>query len=919
MTIRFTFILFVIIALGAFGCEISSGDEISYNKHIRPILNDKCLRCHGGVKANGGFSLLFEEDAFQKNKSGKVAIVRGNHKKSPLYQRLVHEDLEMRMPHKGPMLEDHEIKLIAQWIDEGAKWEQHWAYIPPSEHISPPQTDNQSWISNNIDHFILNRMDGNGLKPSEPADKATLVRRLYLDLTGLIPDLEEVESFVNNNSESAYEDLVEKLLDSPHFGERWASMWLDLARYADSKGYEKDVARSIWKYRDWIINAFNQDLPFDEFTIQQLAGDLLDNPTEGNLIATAFHRNSMANDEGGTDDEEFRVASVIERVGTTYEVWQSTTMACVQCHSHPYDPFRHKEFYESMAYFNNCIDRDVYNEQPKLFTYESEDTAHVKEIISWINDQLKPEDKIETQGLLYSQKEQLTNHLGDLEVEAEEFYKSSPLIELMMPDLDMPWQVQDSSWIYFQQVPLTGITKIKLEVAAVLDFAGSIEIFLDSLGGKKLGEVKITKSGDWDAWLWNKPKDASYFKDYYLDIEPVAGNHDIYYHFKVGDTFVQHLFYLDKITYIKEASIVNKYGPELAAKLDSLNAISHHTTPILRENDERNKRVTRLYERGSWLSPAEEVVRATPPILKNSTAETDDRLAFAKWLVDKKNPLTARVTVNRFWEQIFGNGLVESLEDFGTQSEPPSHPQLLDWLATRFINHHDWKIKSLLKEFVMSSTYKQSSAADKLSIQKDPRNKWLARSQRSRLKSEQIRDQILAVSGLLDTEIGGPSIILPEHSFESNYIPKWANQSEKDQYRRSIYCFWKRTDPLAGMITFDSPDRTICTSKRINTNTPLQALNLLNDETYFEASKSLAKKVISAQPNLEDQLSYAYKLAINKDIDQQKLYHLVSLYHESKDYYQENKELAKNQKPEMAAMTIVANTILNLDEFVVKL
>jgi len=919
LNIRATSILIAILIFAFAACKLSGDEEISYNKHIRPILNENCLRCHGGVKANGDFSLLFEEDAFEKNKSGKLAIVRGNHKKSPLYQRLVDEDLELRMPHRSPALSDTDIELIAKWIDQGAKWEEHWAYTPPSRTIKPPKGNEDDGGYNDIDKFVLARLKTHDLKTSPKADKSTLIRRLYLDLIGLVPSINAVEDFIADDSEVAYESLVDELLASPHFGERWASMWLDLARYADSKGYEKDSARSIWKYRDWVINAFNDDLPFDKFTIKQLAGDLLENPTQDDLIATAFHRNSAANDEGGTDDEEYRVASVIERVGTTYEVWQSTTMACVQCHSHPYDPFRHKEFYESMAYFNNCVDRDVYNGQPKLFTYEKEDTTEVKNIIAWINDHLKPADQLRKDGFLHDQKSALLNHLTDIEVQAEEFYQSSPLIELMMPDLDMTWQVQDSSWIYFQQVPLTGINAIKLEVAAALDEAGSIEIFLDSLGGKKLGEAFIKKSAEWDAWLWTKPKDQSYFRDYMVDIEPVEGEHDIYYHFKVGDTYVQHLFYLDRITYIKEARIADKYGDELKSKMADLSSIPYQTTPILRENDERNNRITQLYDRGSWLSPTDEVSRSTPAILTKQGGDIDDRLAFAKWLVSDDNPLTARVTVNRFWEQIFGNGLVASLEDFGTQSDPPSHPELLDWLAIRFMDHHEWKIKPLLKELVMSSTYRRSSDADSLSIAKDPRNIWLSRSQRSRLKSEQIRDQILVVSGLLDTEIGGSSIVLPEHDFDENYIPKWASTASEDQYRRSIYSFWKRTDPLAGMITFDSPDRTVCTSKRINTNTPLQALNLLNDETYFEASRSFANMVIVEKNELEEQLSYAYKLAINKEISKPKLNYLSELYHESLSYYLENPKLADQEKPEIAAMTIVTNTILNLDEFVVKL
>ncbi len=439
------FYLIVIVVLAS--CQNQPVEEVSFNKDVRPILNEKCLSCHGGVKANGGFSMLFEEEAFGKTQSGNTAIVPGNHKKSELYKRIVNSDPELRMPFEEAPLSQEEIDILAKWIDQGAKWEKHWAYIPPNNKIEPPEIKNLQWGQNAIDQFVYAKLLEKELEPAMEADKATLVRRLYLDLIGLPPTFEESQEFLQDKSENAYEKLADRLLESEHFGERWAMMWMDLARYADSKGYEKDTNREIWKYRDWLINAFNQDMPFDQFSIEQLAGDLLPEPSQQQLIATAFHRNTLANDEGGTNNEEFRVASVIERVGTTYEVWQGTTMSCVQCHSHPYDPFRHQEFYQSMAFFNNSEDKDAYFELPKLFTYSEENKEKVLELISNIKSQLVPEDQLLKQSrFLYDQKQDLLNHLGYLVIEAETYDESSSFIELVK-GLKAIDQVQDNSWI----------------------------------------------------------------------------------------------------------------------------------------------------------------------------------------------------------------------------------------------------------------------------------------------------------------------------------------------------------------------------------------------------------------------------------------------------------------------------------------
>jgi len=911
--------LFAIIGPIAFlwiGCHHSGDGYISFNEDIRPILNEKCLRCHGGVKANGGFSLLFEEDAFGETESGKPAIVPGHHQRSELYQRLVHTNAEMRMPLDAQPLTPDEIDLIADWIDQGAKWEKHWAYVPPARDIVPPPS-NDDWVQNEIDHFVLAKLTEKDLRPSKEAGKEILVRRLYLDATGLPPTGEERQLFLNDASPQAYEKLVDRVLASPHYGERWAAMWLDLARYADTKGYEKDSNRNIWKYRDWVINAFNQDMPFDQFSVEQLAGDLLQNPTESQLIATAFHRNSIANDEGGTNDEEFRVASVIDRVSTTYEVWQGTTMACVQCHSHPYDPFRHKEFYTSMAYFNNSIDRDIYNEQPKLHSYAPADSVKVSEIMEYIKETLKPVDQIAERPFLYEEKETLLDNLGYHVTEAEEYAQSSRLIELIWPNLDMLWQVQDSSWIRFDDVDLTDIEEIGFRAATILRYAGDISVHLDSLNGPEVGRVKITKTGDWDRWQSSRPVDENDFKEFKTKIKGVQGVHRVYLRFWVGDTFIQHLFYLDKIFYYEENPRYASYDQNLKQQLVAMDEIGTTTTPIIRELPADQSRKTHLFDRGSWLMPGEEVSPGIPGVYGvDSTKHLEDRLAFARWLVSRENPLAARVVVNRFWEQLFGFGIVESMEEFGTQGAPPTHPELLDWLAVRFMDTHDWKMKPLLRELLLSATYRQSSDADSVKIEKDPLNQWLSRGARTRLTSEQIRDQILAVSGLLDRTIGGPSMILPELNISASDIPNWTGDNT---YRRSLYTFWKRTDPFPSMITFDSPDRTVCTSRRIRTNTPLQALNLLNDLTYFEASRALASVVLGEKEYLDDQLSLCYQMITGSSIEPKKLNLLKELYQDSYTHYEDtNVGLCRDRECQLSALTLVASAMLNLDEVVVK-
>lgn len=898
----FKYLVFLYL-LAMYGC--SSEPSVSYNQDIRPIFNAKCLSCHGGVKQSGGFSLLFEEDAFASTESGKPAIIPGQPGKSELMNRLRHTDPELRMPLGADPMTKAEIQLVERWIKEGAKWEKHWAYIPPDPGIEPPTVSNEEWNRHEIDRFLLSRLENEGLGPNPEAERTVLLRRLSLDLIGLPPTLEEVEQFVNDTAPDAYERQVDRLLASPHFGERWASMWLDLARYADSKGYEKDLYRSIWKYRDWVIQAFNKDQPFDEFTIDQLAGDLLPEPTQDQLIATAFHRNTMANDEGGTDNEEFRNYANIERVGTTFEAWQSTTMACVQCHSHPYDPFRHEDFYEFMAFFNNTADRDIYHEAPNLFTYEGPDEQEVRKIITWINEELKEEDQITPTGNLHEQKMDLLHHLGYRRIQAEHFDESSAFIELIAPAQDALFQIQDTSWIYFEEVDLTGVAAIAFRY--VTPNGGFIEARLDSQYGQVIGSVHLPPTASRaDPAHWSK------WQTIRMPLEPQEGPQNLYFVFKKDQIADADLFRLDWWELHESLSRKADYNTAFQRQLDALYNIQPTPTPIMQELPPGKRRKTHLFERGNWLVPGVEVTEDVPEILGQLPADQPaNRLAMARWLVGPDNPLTARVMVNRFWEQIFGYGIVETVEDLGTQCSPPTHPELLDWLAVHFSTELDWSVKALLRTMVLSKAYRQSAEVTAEKLEKDPRNLLLSRGPRLRLTAEQLRDQILAVSNLLNTEMYGPSAKppYPEGAGPFRFGDRYEVSDSSGQHRRGLYTYIKRTNPFPNRINFDGTDRTFCTSRRIRTNTPLQALALLNDPAFLKASEALARHMLDQEVSSDkERLTAGYRKVMLRTPDDAKVKVLEKLYQEALTQYGPDQQ--------QAAYTLVANALLNLDEFI---
>jgi hypothetical protein len=631
-------------------------------------------------------------------------------------------------------------------------------------------------VKNEIDLFILSKLEEEDLEPSKEADKRTLIRRVSMDVTGLPPSTEEVENFLNDMSENAYEKLVDRLLDSKHYGERWAAMWMDLARYADSKGYEKDGHREMWKFRDWLIDAFNENIGFDEFTIQQLAGDLLPESNAKNQIATAFHRNTMNNDEGGTIDEEYRMAAVIDRVNTTWDVWQGTTFACVQCHSHPYDPFLHKEYYEFLSFFNNSADADKPSEIPNLTVFTKAEEQQLKEMDS-------------------------------------------------------------------------------------------------------------------------------------------------------------------KIALLKERA---SKGKELQDILKEKENIKGSQLPIMEELTDENKRLTQVFIKGNRLDLGDTVQSNVPKLLPNlPQGAPANRLGMAQWLVAEDNPLTSRVAVNRFWSQLFGKGIVETEEDFGSQGFKPSHPELIDWLAIEFQYNLKWDIKALLKLIVTSATYKQSSEISPELLEKDPANYLLARGARVRLTAEQVRDQTLKVSGLLSDRMFGKSVMpyQPEGVWQTVYSGTvWKVSEGEDAYRRALYTYWRRTSPYPSMISFDSPSREVCVIRRLPTNTPLQALVTLNDPVYIEAANALGELMEKEGTSPEEKISKGYELAMGQLPEEHQIKVLKSLYDAAEKHIDSmakipppivvmdsivdivektRDEVLRDMKLE-TPLAIVANALLNLNEFTTK-
>jgi hypothetical protein len=699
----------------------------------------------------------------------------------------------MPPPEAGHRLAPEQIEALRRWILDGAPYAEHWAFVPPKRPRVPENHDLQSAIRNPIDGFILARNREAGLKPNPLADKFILIRRASLDLRGLPPTPQEVDAFAADHGPDAYEKVVERFLADPAYGERWAAMWLDLARYADSAGYGSDPLRpNIYPYRDWVIDAFNRNVPYDRFTLEQLAGDVLPEPSREQRIATAFHRNTMTNTEGGTDDEEFRVAAVKDRVDTTFQVWMGLTVGCAKCHSHKYDPISHKEYYQLYAIFNQTADADREDEKPVMAIPTAEQEARIARVDA------------------------------------------------------------------------------------------------------QVGELK----GQLDTWT--PARVASLVGQWFPGIPP------------------------DVLVLRERIARLEKSKPQPPM------------LPVMVELAANKRRETRLLKKGSFLDPGEPVGPALPAAFHPLPAGTvPDRLGLARWLVDPSNPLTARVAVNRYWAQLFGTGLVETEEDFGTQGELPSHPELLDWLATEYIRL-GWDTKALLKLIVTSSTYQQSARVTAERLAKDPQNRLLSRGPRHRLGAEVVRDQALAVSGLLSRKLGGPSVYPPQPDglWQAAFNGQRTYPTSKgdDRYRRGVYTFIRRTVPYPSLAVFDAPSREICSVRRIRTNTPLQAFVTLNDPVYVEAAQALARRIVlEGGATVDDRVQFGLRLCLCRPPRPGQAQELVKLYDEELAHYRQDADAAlklatsplgplpSDMDPsELAAWTVLANVLLNLDGVLTK-
>ena len=950
---------------------------VDFNDQIRPILSEHCFKCHGPdeKKREGDLRLDVAANVFV-DRGGYSIVVPGKSDESELYLRITSEDAQFRMPPEsaGEPLSPEQTDLFRRWIDQAAEWEEHWSFVPPNR---PPVPAAAFPARNAIDLFVQARLGREGLAPAPEADKATLVRRVSLDLVGLPPSLEQVEAFLADGRPDAYERLVDRLLASQAYGERWAQVWLDLARYADTQGYEKDNRRTIWRYRDWVIQAINEDMPFDQFTIEQLAGDLLPNATADQLIATAFHRNTMTNTEGGTDDEEFRTSAVVDRVNTTMQVWMGMTMGCGQCHSHKYDPISQREYYRFFAFFNNTEDADKNDEAPTLLTptpRQAEQIGLVEAAIadaeSRLNRQTPELDAAqaewETQLLAKLAEDapvlDVWHRIGPFEAAGgDEAFRADfdPETEI---DLEKKYRDGKLAWVAQSAGSDGQIQKISGEKSATYFYrtidsesGGPLALRLGSDDAIKLwlnGELVLAENVE-RAVAPDQDKITVRLKagenQLLVKVVNYAGDSGFYFQSPGVPLPKPALSILrvaaDQRTAEQNADLAAYYR-SIAPALDparamvaelrkQLDAIQPPTTPIFRELPPDQRRETHVHVRGNFLDKGEAVEPGTPAIF-NPMPEgaPHNRLGMARWLVDHRNPLTARVVVNRLWEQLFGTGLVQTSEDFGTQGEPPSHPALLDWLASELMRR-DWSLKSTLRLIVTSATYRQSSECSPEFQSKDPYNRLLARGPRFRLKAEMIRDQALAVSGLLSAKLYGESVMppQPEGIWQVVYSnDTWKTSQGADRYRRGVYTFWRRTSPYPAMTTFDAPSREFCVVRRMRTNTPLQALITLNDEVYIEAAQALARRMMAeAGPSPNERAAYGVRLCVAREAKPDEVRRLIELYESELAHFRGRPEAARQlatvplgaappdrDLAELAAWTVVGNVLLNLDETLTK-
>lgn len=816
---------------------------VRFNRDVLPILADQCFACHGfdNAKREAGLRLDSLAGSTQALESGHRAIVPGDLAASELWNRIQSDDpaLVMPPPATGHRLTPGQKEIFRRWIEQGARYEPHWAFVPPQRE-EPPVVEG---AQHPIDRFIRARLAAEGVAPAPAADRVTLIRRVTLDLTGLPPTLLEVDAFVNDSRPDAYERVVQRLLASEHYGERWARWWLDLAHYGDSDGYLQDFLRPVaWRYRQWVVDALNRDLAFDQFTIQQLAGDLLPNATANEIMGTGFLRNTLSNREGGADLEEYRVNQVLDRTMTLGTTWLGLTTGCAQCHDHKFDPISQREYYQLYAFFNNADEANI--DAPLPGEFEAWETA-------------KKEYDRQRAELLAPVAEPFAKLLAE--------WEQKILYTEKHPGEDFTWD---------RTLELLGLQ------------------WGQSLGEGQLEGLNIIKI----PLAERTPRQQERLVDYFLHAVPAE--------------------YTARFNELK----LNEIVPKIDALAKALPPLTR--APGMMKSTAR--RPNHIFVRGEYLRPGDEVSPATPAALPPLRSESEPtRLDLARWLVSPEHPLTARVAVNRLWQELFGRGLVATSENFGVRGDRPSHPELLDWLALEF-PRNGWSIKSILRTIVLSETYKQSSSTRPELAERDPLNKLVARQARLRLSGEAVRDCSLAVSGLLNPVIGGPSVKPPQPASVSKegYANVWIASTGADRYRRGIYTFIQRTSPFAQFVTFDMPDASRSCTRRERSNTPLQALNLLNDPVFFEAAQALAARVQREAPEPDDalRLNYAFRLVVLREPTPQESARLLEYLRLQRELFEHDATAAKDVLRDTppgtdAGWVTLASVLLNLDEF----
>ncbi len=1006
-----------------FSSEQGESEKVSFNRDIRPLLADNCYQCHGPDEKSREADLRIDlpEEVFADRGKDKAELIkRGDPAKSDLYRRMIARDPDDLMPpgNSHKVLKPQQIAKIKKWIEQGAEWESHWAFIPPKNEELPKVKG--KWGVNEIDRFVLANLEKKGLPPSPEADRRTLIRRVTFDSTGLPPTPEEVEHFVADRSDDAYEKLLDRLLDSPRYGEHRARYWLDAARYGDTHGLHLDNYRSIWPYRDWVIRAYNRNLPFDQFTIEQLAGDLLPDPSQDQLVATGFNRCNVTTSEGGAIEEEFLSRYAIDRVATTGSVWLGLTLGCVQCHDHKFDPIKQKEFYSMIAYFNNSaqpgMDGNSIESPPSIRVYPSKKVENEAKSLeqqiavegkeldelrkkdkeafaAWVKDQqqvLKDGKELRLPGALLEktmswEAKGKSLNLGDiagfnksqafsislhLEVPAE------PGRAVVLSRVDpknglrgyrLVWEDQGLTLELIERWPDLTLRRgtsrrfkegSKSDVVITYDGSGTSEGIRFFYNGKFPGTRFLrnwadTMEGDFNVKaplkLGGKPDEGGStvsvkelqiydrrLNDAEMDLlytlrrtsslvkkgkRSDAENKSLWqiYAVKKNEAY-RRLFYKRSDLQAKRSKIISRVAETL----------------VWKEKDEQP--FAYVLDRGEYDKHKEKVSPGVPAVLNPLPEGAPmNRLGLARWLVDRKNPLTARVTINHFWAELFGMGLVKTAGDFGAQGVTPSHPELLDWLAVDFMEG-GWDVKAMYKELMMSATYRQSSRVTPELRKKDPENRMLARGPRFRLDAEVIRDQALAAGGVLVNKIGGPGVkpyqpagLWAAVGYTGSNTQTFSQDYGKAIYRRSIYTFIKRTAPPPNMSLFNAPNRESCVVVRERTNTPLQALVLMNDPQYVDAARQLAARTIRNGKNTDERIAYLSRVLLARPLSGDDLEIMKDSYQAFKNSYRQDTAAArallasmpltaggKLTPVEIASWVMLANQMLNLDEVINK-